>query len=115
MDKIQGDIALVKMDEKSEPVEFTKSNYEEFCKLGKDIINKNEESESKKREAEIEKEMENEEKFDDEDEAEEGEEEQIELDDDPESAAADFKDQLIAKILKFYQEEHGREPTIEEL
>merc|ERR550517_1600880 len=73
---------------------------------------------AKKREEELEAlEHENIPEEEEEEDENEQEEEEIELEEDgaPENPQEAFKEQLVSKIISFYQEQYSRDPTVEEI
>jgi len=111
-EKIQGDIALVKMNEDASVcVDFTLDDWEAFVNIAPEELEKLEEAEMKKAAENSEKdafEIPEHEDADEKIEYEDEEDEEI----DPHEI---FKMQLLTKVCAFYQEEHGREPTKEEV
>jgi len=113
-EKVQGDIALVKMnDDASVCVDFTLSDWEAFSSLSAEAL---EEQEEKAMNEAAEKAEQDQFEI-----PEEALEEDIEYDEeeDDEEEITDpneiFKMQLLTKVCAFYQEQHGREPTQEEV
>lgn len=130
--EVHGPIALVRMNDESEPMDFTLKDYETFMGQTAEEVAALEAEALAKIDAELEAnpepELEMEGDFEGIDDETRQEFEQMmaqaadgnddEEDEDENAtgieAVVDFKDQLLSQVVGFYQEEHGRAPTQEE-
>jgi len=123
-ESINGPIGCVKMNmDTTQPLDFTKNDYEALCELSEEKMKEIEDAAIKKRDEDLDEEVEMGEDFA-EMEKEELEEEQVEEElvndeEEEEDEAMNvqnlFVAQLTQRVMAFYQEQHNRDPTPEEL